>query len=553
MFFLNFFEKSYEIITLSSLSFLIFCTFYVSKLKQHTGLIYFLIGMILLFIISFLQQNAAFFYSHAVPVKLFVFAETSLLLISSLMMVNGASKILLDKYLDANMLFAFISGILVLIVYSIFIVENAYIINEIRCVLSVIGIGYMFLSFAATPKIWKKTGNLVVALSLLFFLILIIYSVIFQGNYKWYIPNVLIFTLGIGYILMSNEQLRYTINQMKVFQNKHAENLKNIIKSSPFPIVLSRLGDDTLILANNNALKLFGIEETEINRYHFKDFFVDADNRKILTERLEFNREVHDFEILVRTAAGNIPFWLLLSANIIEYNNDVVLYSAFQDITMRKRQESVLRSQADRDPLTSMYNRRYFEVKVAQKIKNAHIQKTPFAILMLDADKFKSINDKYGHKIGDKVLIELSAVCERSLRPEDVVARYGGEEFVVFVDNVDKNTAVMVANRLRKAISESVVYADDNTPVTFSVSIGVAPSGISDNVSIMIKMADDAMYLAKQNGRNRVEIYDKESVNKLSVEEQTSKNIQKHPAFSNEDTTEISLLDGIESASIIEE
>lgn len=553
MFFFNFFEKSNEIVTLLGLLFLLFCTIYVSNLKQRGGLFCFLCGFVMLCVVSLFQQSVDYFYSHAVSAKTFIFVEMLLLLISSLLMITGATKILLDRYLDAGLLFAFISGMLIIIIYSIFIVENAGIIDELRRILPIIGFGYMILSFLATPKFWLKLGNLVVILSLCGFAFLLIYPLFFHSYYDWYIPNILIFTLGFGYILMSNEKLKRNINQMQIFQNRHAENLKNIIKSSPFPIVLSRLGDDTFIMANNNALKLFGIEETELNRYHFKDFFVDSENRKILTERLEFNREVHDFEILVRTAAGNTPFWLLLSANVVEYNNDVVLYSAFQDITIRKRQESVLRSQADRDPLTSMYNRRYFEVKAAQKIKNAHIQKTPFAILMLDADKFKSINDKYGHKIGDKVLIELSAVCERSLRPEDVVARYGGEEFVVFVDNVDKNTAVMVANRLRKAISESVVYADDNTPVTFSVSIGVAPSGISDNVSIMIKMADDAMYLAKQNGRNRVEIYDKESVNKLSIEEQTSKNIQKHPAFSNEDTTEISLLDGIESASIIEE
>ena len=111
----------------------------------------------------------------------------------------------------------------------------------------------------------------------------------------------------------------------------------------------------------------------------------------------------------------------------------------------------------------------------------------------------------------------------------------------------------MVANRLRKAIADSVVYCDDKTPVSFSVSVGVAPSGISDSVSVMIKMADDAMYLAKQNGRNRVEIYDKQNIEKLNLNEHDTTKTQKHPVFYDEDAKEISLLDGIEMISMVED
>ena len=85
---------------------------------------------------------------------------------------------------------------------------------------------------------------------------------------------------------------------------------------------------------------------------------------------------------------------------------------------------------------------------VAEKIKTAYAKKQSFAVLMIDADNFKRVNDTYGHKIGDKVLMELAAICERSLRHDDVVARYGGEEFVVFLANVTADIAAMVAGRL---------------------------------------------------------------------------------------------------------
>ena len=143
--------------------------------------------------------------------------------------------------------------------------------------------------------------------------------------------------------------------------------------------------------------------------------------------------------------------------------------------------------------------------KVTRHIKRAQ---NAFDLLMIDADHFKNINDEYGHKTGDKVLIEMAQVTERSLRPDDIVARFGGEEFVVFLNNVSEDVAMTVAGRLKNVISGLVVYSDDGRPVTWTVSIGVAPSGTSDHIDFLIKMADDAMYFAKNNGRNRIEKYD---------------------------------------------
>lgn len=553
MLFFDFFEKNSFIYTVVALSFLIFATCYAAHSILKKGVYYFLGGFLLLTLTSLLQQSSEYFYAHAVSPKVLTFIEIILVILSSLLLVTSASYFLFKKTINMVMLFTFITCCFLMTVYAIFVANDGNMIVNIRQILPLIGMIYVFLSLISQPKTWQNLGNVFAMVSTIGFMFLMAYPMFFESVYEWYlIPN-LIFLLGVSFILMLNHELKRKIKKLKNIHENTEINIKNIIKSSPFPIVLSRLGDDKLLMVNNNFLQLFGLNESDISRYHFKDFFVDVENRKILTERLEHNQEVHDFEILVKTAVGNTPFWLLVSANIIEYNNDIVLYSAFQDITSRKRLETVLQSQADRDPLTSIYNRRYFESKVADKIKEAHIQNVPFAIFMLDADKFKNINDKYGHKIGDKVLIELAHVCERSLRQEDIVARYGGEEFVAFVNNVDKATAVMVANRLRKSITDIVVYSDDETPISVSVSIGVVPSGISDSISVMIKMADDAMYLAKQNGRNRVEIYDKENIEKLNLKATDMIAKQKHPVFAEENSKEISLLDGIETMSMIED
>ena len=368
---------------------------------------------------------------------------------------------------------------------------------------------------------------------------------------SWYVSALYYSGLGVAIALIYADSISRKLDTANLELDKYNRRIEEIIKSSPFPIIIARLSDDKIILANNNAVKLFGIDPTELDRYKLKDFFADIDNRTLLNERLEQEKEVQDFEILVKSYSGDTPFWLLTSATTIDYNYDVVLYAAFQDITSRKNREVLLKNQATRDPLTSLYNRRYFEEEVFKRIVDSKVTNEPFSILMIDADHFKKVNDTYGHKTGDKVLIELASTCERALRNDDIVARYGGEEFVVFLSGVNAQKGKIVADRLRESISEIVVYSDEGDEVRFTISIGVSSSEISDNIDTLIKTADEALYKAKENGRNRVEVFDQDDLvafdNKETQERIKNEVNNRHPIFDKEESTEISLLDGIEA------
>lgn len=527
----------------------------IKNLKTGFAPLWLAVALAFIFITSVLQNFSNLFERQFVSIKILTLAEMILILASSAFLIASASNLILKKSIGATGIFSFVSIGLLLAVYGIFITGDANILINIRQLLPIIGMSCVFFGFLSQPRAFKTPSMLIAALTCLGFIGLMIWPMIQQHSYPWYAPLLLIILYIIAFIMLIVKNLQEKLSQALEKQQRTAQNIQNIVRSSPFPIIISRLTDDQLVLVNRNALKLFGLNENELGRYHFKDFFVDADNRRLLMERLEKKQEIQDFEILVKSATTNTPFWLLLSANAMDYNNDVVLYAAFQDITDRKRRETILKTQADRDPLTSIYNRRYFEDHSAEKIMLARRSKQPFAILMLDADHFKKINDTYGHKIGDKVLIELAAVCERTLRPNDLVARYGGEEFIIFLENVEADIALLVANRLRETISNSVVYTESNEPIRFTVSIGVAPSGISDHINTMIKMADDAMYLAKENGRNRVEMYDLKKIEQAKqsqIRKQDEKS-QRHPVYLAEDDQEISLLDGIESKHIIED
>jgi two-component system cell cycle response regulator len=130
-----------------------------------------------------------------------------------------------------------------------------------------------------------------------------------------------------------------------------------------------------------------------------------------------------------------------------------------------------------------------------------------FAVMMMDLDKFKSINDRFGHDAGDAVLKEFSRRLQENIRGVDLVARFGGEEFFVAMPDIDRAAAAAAAERIRRAV-EGAPFAVPGAAIDVTVSIGVAIAGPADgNAEALIKRADCALYEAKDTGRNRVTFF----------------------------------------------
>ena len=176
------------------------------------------------------------------------------------------------------------------------------------------------------------------------------------------------------------------------------------------------------------------------------------------------------------------------------------------DITDVKEAQLELERMATTDSLTGITNRAQF-MKLAKEERDRSLRYPhPLSLMMLDADRFKNINDTLGHDIGDKVLKELSNTAAAMLRGADIFGRIGGEEFAVLLPETDINEAFTVAERLRKAIEDRPVSLSDAQRISFTVSIGVSQLNQSDeDVEALLKRADDALYKAKAAGRNRVE------------------------------------------------
>lgn len=159
------------------------------------------------------------------------------------------------------------------------------------------------------------------------------------------------------------------------------------------------------------------------------------------------------------------------------------------------------------DPLTKLYNRRIF-VEVAEKeLSRTSRLRDSFSIILLDIDNFKKINDTYGHDVGDMVLRTVAEVLKKNIRKMDMVARWGGEEFIVMLPNTNLESAVKVAEKLRKLIERAKIKLPSGEVINITVSAGVSSFKGQRSLDEIIKEADIALYAAKNGGKNRVEIF----------------------------------------------
>jgi diguanylate cyclase (GGDEF)-like protein len=174
-----------------------------------------------------------------------------------------------------------------------------------------------------------------------------------------------------------------------------------------------------------------------------------------------------------------------------------------RDITERKQQEDEMKQLATLDPLTGAFNRRQGDVLLAVEFSRRTRYGHPFAVLYMDIDHFKAVNDQFGHQAGDAVLCAVVETCSKTLRPTDLLVRWGGEELLMILPETDANEAMVTAQRLRAAVQATETALPGGGRIHVTVSIGVAlPS--SDSSSELLNRSDVALYDAKTGGRNRV-------------------------------------------------
>ena len=189
----------------------------------------------------------------------------------------------------------------------------------------------------------------------------------------------------------------------------------------------------------------------------------------------------------------------------------------WRDITLLKKAQAALQEQAIRDALTGLYNRRYLDDTLEREMARALREQQPMSFVMLDIDHFKDINDNFGHKEGDAVLQKLATLLLSHTRVDDIVCRYGGEEFLIVLPNVNAEIAFQVAERWRRSfVGLTMPLAP--VEIKFTLSCGISEFPIDGNTKDeLISTADKALYHAKQTGRNRVVIWQKEMAHGIAI------------------------------------
>ena len=168
--------------------------------------------------------------------------------------------------------------------------------------------------------------------------------------------------------------------------------------------------------------------------------------------------------------------------------------------------QNELKLLASTDSMTQLYNRRYFTQLSNQTIDLARRDKQNISFIMLDIDKFKNINDIYGHQTGDEIIVSLSNILKQNERKGDIVSRYGGEEFVLMLPDSNLDGARRVAEDIREKVERFHLEISDNRQLHFTISLGISELSFEDENSLesALKKADDALYKAKVSGRNKV-------------------------------------------------
>ncbi|PJA31750.1 MAG: hypothetical protein CO187_07705, partial [Zetaproteobacteria bacterium CG_4_9_14_3_um_filter_53_7] len=179
-------------------------------------------------------------------------------------------------------------------------------------------------------------------------------------------------------------------------------------------------------------------------------------------------------------------------------------FSEASPVIESKRLTEVLHASTLKDPMTGLYNRRFLDQFKSRLIASAERSKKKIGLLMCDVDHFKDVNDSYGHKVGDTVLIATANILSKAVRLSDYVIRFGGEEFLVIITETEEEKTMEIAERMRRNLEESE-FNSESTTFSKTISIGIAMFTNDSNVfDECVHLADTALYVAKDTGRNRV-------------------------------------------------
>ena len=280
---------------------------------------------------------------------------------------------------------------------------------------------------------------------------------------------------------------------------------------SNLDILIDLLSEYDVIDATSGEEALEIVKDEKIDLILLDIMMPEMDGYEVC-KRLKSDEKTKDIPIIFIT--GKTDEESIIKA--YEYGGSDYVTKPFLPLELKARVKKELQIQdmlqelklmASTDPLTKLYNRRYFH-KISEHIFTIGMREhNKISAVMMDIDKFKRFNDTYGHQAGDEILVYLGQTLRNSIRRSDIACRYGGEEFVLLLPDTDKQNALDLAEKIRKRIEvSSIKVSTTEEELHFTISLGVSEIDFNSDKSVeaIIKRADDALYEAKNSGRNKV-------------------------------------------------
>lgn len=311
---------------------------------------------------------------------------------------------------------------------------------------------------------------------------------------------------------MAKVALESKVLQTTDEKNVLARQLEIVLNAIPDLIWLKDF-NGIYLMCNKAFERLYGAKEEDIvgkSDYDFVDYQQADFFRTHDIIAMDAHQSVRNEEELCFKEDDYNGFFETIKTPIYDQNSELIgILGISRDITVRKENEEKIQKLEYFDPLTSLPNKLQLRLRLEHDLTIAQKQNEKLAVLFIDFDHFKNINDTLGHDVGDKLLVKVSTRLKTLLRQVDTLSRQGGDEFVVVLPSASVDDTVHMAKRLLQAIEQPIKIADNELITTASIGIALYPDDGTD-IDTLFKCADAAMYLAKQNGRNSYRFFTSE-------------------------------------------
>ncbi|GAB4060492.1 diguanylate cyclase domain-containing protein [Uliginosibacterium sediminicola] len=379
-------------------------------------------------------------------------------------------------------------------------------------------IGYM------NPKRWRHIADTYAELGLLpkdFPLDRFLYQAPGKPDLRWLYGGLAILVALVAlmlYVLRMNHLLKQALTSSQAAKQtlRESEERHRMLADNASDVIWVRNLQGELTYISPSVEKIRGYTPAEAMRQTIDEHFTPASARQLkesIQRGIEAVRQGKPFptfrgEVEARCKDGSTVWADINTSAIRNHAGDVIgILGVARDISMRREAEARMRHMAQHDQLTGLPNRNLFSDRLGQAIADAQRHTEQLALMYLDLDKFKPINDNFGHATGDLVLREAAARMCACVRDSDTVARVGGDEFIVLLRRLDNaEDALRVADKIRQSLRESIVLGAQRFNISCSIGIAIYPQH-GDNEITLCAHADQAMYNAKHSGRDKVTLY----------------------------------------------